>query len=114
MTETGGRCVTHFSPSFNAISAQLQRRVAEREDPMSRMTIPARRPEWLETEDHFVPSETATAGQWRAHQKRMPRDRDVDQFVRIANRLGLADDVPLLPRLRALANENVTSLPRKR
>jgi putative hemolysin len=44
----------------------------------------------------------------------MPRDRDVDQFVRIANRLGLADDVPLLPRLRALANENVTSLPRKR
>jgi hypothetical protein len=81
---------------------------------MSRMTIPATRPEWLETEDHFIPSETATAGQWRAHQKRMPRDRDVDQFVRIANKLGLADDVPLLPHLRALANENVTCLPRKR
>lgn len=80
---------------------------------MSRMTIPARRPEWLETEDHFVPSETATAGQWRAHQMRMPYDRDVDQFVRIANRLGLADDVPLLPRLRALANDNVTCMPRK-
>jgi hypothetical protein len=44
----------------------------------------------------------------------MPRDRDVDQFVRIANKLGLADDVPLLPHLRALANENVTCLPRKR
>ena len=55
---------------------------------MSQMTIPATRPEWLETEDHFIPSETATAGQWRSHQKRMPRDRDVDQFVRIANRLG--------------------------
>jgi hypothetical protein len=78
------------------------------------MTIPTSRPVWLETDDHFVPSETATTGQWRAHQKRMPPDRDVDQFVRIANRLGLADDVPLLPRLRALAKENVTSLPRKR
>ena len=43
----------------------------------------------------------------------MSRDRDVDQFVRIANRLGLADDVRLLQRLRALANENVTCLPRK-
>ena len=28
---------------------------------MSQMTIPATRPEWLETEDHFIPSETATA-----------------------------------------------------
>jgi hypothetical protein len=81
---------------------------------MSLITIPATRPVWLETDDHFVPSETATTGQWRAHQKRMPRDRDVDQFVRIANRLGLADDVPLLPRLCALANENVTCLPTKR
>jgi hypothetical protein len=80
---------------------------------MGRMTIPTTRPVWLETDDHLIPSETATAGQWRAHQKRMPRDRDVDQFVRIANRLGLADDVPLLQRLRALANENVTCLPRK-
>jgi hypothetical protein len=78
------------------------------------MTIPTARPVWLETDDHFVSSETATAGQWRAHQMRMPRDRDVDQFVRIANRLGLADDVPLLPRLRALANENVTCLPWKK
>ena len=77
---------------------------------MNRMTIPAKRPEWLQTEDHFVPSETATAGHWRAHQQRMPYDPDVDQFVRIANRLALADDVPLL----ALANENVTCLPRKR
>ena len=81
---------------------------------MSRMTIPTTRPAWLETDDHFIPSETATAGQWRAHQRRMQRDRDVDQFVRIANRLGLADDVRLLQRLRALANENVTCLPRKR
>ena len=82
---------------------------------MSRMMmIPTARPEWLETDDHFVPSETATSGQWRAHQKRRPRDRDVDQFVRIANGLGLADDVPLLPRLHALANENVTCLPKKR
>ena len=61
---------------------------------MSRMTIPTTWPAWLETDDYFVPSETATASQRRAHQKRMPRDRDVDQFVRIANRLGLADDVP--------------------
>ena len=81
---------------------------------MKRVTIPAKRPEWLQTEDQFVPSETATAGQWRAHQKRMPRDYDVDQFVRIANRLGLADDVPLLPRLHALATDNVTSIPKKR
>ncbi len=80
---------------------------------MNEITIPAKRPEWLQTEDHFVLSETATAGQWRAHQKHMPRDHDVDQFVRIANRLGLADDVPLLPRLHALANSNVTSLQRK-
>jgi hypothetical protein len=71
---------------------------------MSRIVIPPTRPEWLETGDHFIPSETATAGQWRAHRK---PDRDVDQFVKIADRLGLADDVPLLPRLRALANENV-------
>jgi hypothetical protein len=78
------------------------------------MTIPATRPVWLETDDHFVPSETATAGEWRAHQKRRPRDHDVAQFVRIANRLGLADDVPLLPRLHALAKENVTSLPRQK
>lgn len=81
---------------------------------MRRMTIPATRPAWLQTDEHFIPSETATAGQWRAHQARMPRDRDVDEFVRIANRLGLADDVPLLPRLRVLANENVTCLPSKK
>jgi hypothetical protein len=81
---------------------------------MNRITIPAKHPEWLQTEDHFVPSETATAGHWRAHQQRMPSDPNVDQLVGIANRLALADDVPLLPRLRALANENITCLPRKR
>jgi hypothetical protein len=71
---------------------------------MSRIVIPPTRPEWPETDDHFIRSETATAGQWRAHRK---PDRDVDQFVKIADRIGLADDVPLLPRLHALANENV-------
>jgi hypothetical protein len=80
---------------------------------MSRMTIPGTRPEWLETDDHFIRSETATVGQWRAHNKRCS-DRDVDQFVRLADKLGIADDVPLLPRLHTLAIENVICLPKKR
>ena|SRR5690242_11675748 len=80
---------------------------------MRPIRIPRTWPEWLETDDHFVRSETATVRQWRAHNKRC-FDRDVDQFVRIADKLGIADDVPLLSRLDALANENVTCLPNKR
>lgn len=80
---------------------------------MSRMAIPTTRPEWLETDDNYIRSETATAGQWRAHNYRCS-DYDVDQFVRVADKLGIADDVPLLPHLHALANENVICLPKKR
>ena len=80
---------------------------------MSRMTIPRTRPEWLETNDHFIRSETATVGDWRAHRKRCS-DRDVDQFVRLADKLGIADDVPLLPHLQALTNENVICLAKKK
>jgi hypothetical protein len=79
---------------------------------MRYVTIPRTRPEWLETDDHFIRSETATLGQWRAHNKRCS-DRDVDQFIRLADKLGIANDVPLLPHVHALANENVICLPKK-
>jgi hypothetical protein len=79
---------------------------------MRYVTIPRTRPEWLQTDDHFIRSETATLGQWRAHNTRCS-DRDVDQFIRLADKLGIANDVPLLPHVHALANENVICLPKK-
>jgi hypothetical protein len=64
--------------------------------------------------DAFVFPEEATVGQWRAALKYgqsegfIPHPREIKQMIKIADALGLSDDVVLLPHLKSLASaENV-------
>jgi hypothetical protein len=40
-------------------------------------------------------------------------DNSVDQILKLAKKIGLPDNIPLLPRLRALAKANVLAFNRK-
>jgi hypothetical protein len=64
--------------------------------------------------DAFVFPEEATVGHWRAALKCwqsegfIPHPREIKQMTKIADALGLSDDVVLLPHLKSLASaENV-------
>jgi len=78
--------------------------------------LPRRLPTFIEVEpDVFTSSDEATVAQWRK-QKELRRHRTdsirraVRRMVQLADALGISDDVPLLPRLKALANGNVVAL----
>ncbi len=58
----------------------------------------------MECGDVFVPSDGATVGEWLRHKN---PDIAVRQILKLARKLGLPDDTPLLPRLRALTKNNV-------
>ena len=67
--------------------------------------------------DIFIFPEEATVGHWRAALKYwqdegfIPHPREIKQMIKIADALGLSDDVVLLPHLKSLASaENVVSI----
>ena len=67
--------------------------------------------------DAFVFPEEATVGHWRAALKYwqsegfIPHPPEIKQMIKIADALGLSDDVVLLPHLKSLASaENVVPI----
>ena len=60
--------------------------------------------------DAFVFPEEATVGHWRAALKYwqsegfLPQPREIKQMIKIADELGLSNDVVLLPHLKSLAS----------
>ena len=77
---------------------------------MARYEIPNQLPEFVECGDVFVPSDEATVEEWQRHKN---PDNSVVQILKLAGKLALPDNVPLLPRLRALARSNVLAFNRK-
>jgi hypothetical protein len=77
---------------------------------MARYEIPNRLPEFVECGDAFVPSNEATLEEWQRHKN---PDDAVNQILKLAKKVGLPDNIPLVPRLRALANANVLAFNRK-
>jgi hypothetical protein len=77
---------------------------------MARYEIPKQLPEFVECGGAFVPSDEATVGEWQRHKN---PDKSVNQILKLAKKLGLPDNIPLLPRLRALAKANVLAFTRK-
>jgi hypothetical protein len=86
--------------------------------------LPRTLPTFIEVEpDSYASSAEATVAQWRAQKKllrpvgdfdALPRTmgvrRTIHRMVRLADTFGIPDDVPLLPRLKALAGGNVTAI----
>ena len=67
--------------------------------------------------DVFFFPEEATVGHWRAALKYwqsegfIPHSREIKQMIKIADELGLSDDVVLLPHLKSLASaENIVAI----
>jgi hypothetical protein len=67
--------------------------------------------------DAFVFPEEATVGHWRAALKYwqsegfLPQPREIKQMIKIADALGLSNDVVLLPHLKSLASaENIVAI----
>ena len=77
---------------------------------MARYEIPKQLPEFVECGDASVPSDEATLEEWQRHKE---PDTSVNQILQLAKKLGLPDNIPLLPRLRALAEANVLAFNRK-
>jgi hypothetical protein len=77
---------------------------------MARYEIPKQLPDFVECGDAFVRSDEATVGEWQRHKN---PDKSVYQILKLAKKLGLPDNIPLLPRLRALAKTNVLAFTRK-
>jgi len=78
---------------------------------MARYEIPNELPEFVECGgDAPVPSDEATVEEWQRHKN---PDNSVDQILKLAEKIGLPDDIPLLPRLRALARANVLAFNQK-
>jgi hypothetical protein len=76
---------------------------------MRKPGIPQRYETRVESEPgRFKNAEDATVADWRiarrlAEQSALPAPVGSDQLLRLARVFGIADDVPLLPRLRELA-----------
>ena len=78
---------------------------------MARYEIPNELPEFVECGgDAPVPSDEATVEEWQRHKN---PDNSVNQILKLAAKLALPDNTPLLPRLRALARANVLAFNRK-
>jgi hypothetical protein len=76
------------------------RRLSYPSPSMARYEIPKQLPEFVECGDVFVPSDQATVEQWQHHKN---PDNSVDQILKLAKKIGLPDNIRLLPRLRAFA-----------
>jgi hypothetical protein len=77
---------------------------------MARYEIPKQLPEFVKCGDALVPSDKATVEEWQRHKD---PDNSVNQILKLAKKLGLPDNIPLLPRLRALAEANILAFNRK-
>jgi hypothetical protein len=76
---------------------------------------------WVEEDDSFLLPDRATVADWRKAKRTFARGieagayrldslQTIKQMVKIADAFGLPDDVVLLPRLQALAKDNVVVL----
>jgi hypothetical protein len=92
---------------FQKLSA---RRLSYPSPTMARYEIPKQLPEFVECGDAFIPSNEATLEEWQRHKN---PDKSVNQILKLAAKLSLPDNTPLLPRLRALARTNVLAFNRK-
>jgi hypothetical protein len=77
---------------------------------MARYEIPNQLPEFVECGGAFVSSNEATLEEWQRHKN---PDNSVNQLLKLAGKLALPNNIPLLPRLRALARANVLAFNRK-
>ena len=88
----------------------LGRRLSYPSPRMARYEIPEKLPEFVECGGAFIPSNEATLEEWQRHKN---LDNSVNQILKLAGKLALPNNIPLLPRLRALANANVLAFNRK-
>jgi hypothetical protein len=95
---------------FNAETPDARVRLSYSSPRMARYEIPNQLPEFVECGDAFIPSNEATLEEWQRHKN---PNRSVNQILKLAGKLALPDNVPLLPRLRALAGANVLAFNRK-
>jgi hypothetical protein len=77
---------------------------------MARYEIPKLLPEFVESGDASVAPDEATIEEWQRHKN---PDTSVDQILKLAKKLGLPGNIPLLPRLRALAEAKVLAFNQK-
>lgn len=86
---------------------------------MARYKIPRQVPSSINiSEERFVFSDHATVHQWRQALKLIHKQigfelRVITQMTKLADVLGIPDDVELLPRLEALASSDVVTLRRR-
>jgi hypothetical protein len=92
-----------------SLHAHAGQKVAVTTNKPRSLEIPQRYETRVEAEPgRFKNAEDATVADWRiarrlAEQSALPAPVGSDQLLRLARVFGIADDVPLLPRLRALA-----------
>ena len=78
---------------------------------LTRYEIPAALPAFVEIEGgSFTSHEKATLAQWRYHGSKGNDRQIVDQLLLLAAKVGVPDDVPLVPRLIAASGDNVVVL----
>jgi hypothetical protein len=79
--------------------------------------IPGRIAEFVESSPNgFKHIDDATAADWRTAVRLAKQNRELAPIgarglLRAAKLCGIPDDVPLLPRLRMLASDNIVALP---
>ena len=91
-------------------SSEARVRLSYPSPSMARYEIPNQLPEFVECGDALIPSNEATLEEWQRHKN---PDKSVNQILKLAAKLALPDNTPLLPRLRALARANVLAFNRK-
>lgn len=78
---------------------------------LTRHEIPSALPAFVEIEGGgLISREKATLAQWRYHGSKGNDQQIVDQLSQLAARVGVPDDVPLMPRLWAVSEGNVVVL----
>lgn len=83
---------------------------------MTRIEMPHLFPAYVETANgSFVPCDEATVAQWKeqksiASNRSLVDRRVIARLVKIADVLGLPDETPLVPRIKAQGRANVVSL----
>lgn len=78
---------------------------------LTRCQIPSALPAFVEIGGGaFTSREKATLAQWRYHGSKGNDRQIVDQLALLAAKVGVPDDVPLMPRLWAVSEGNVVVL----
>jgi hypothetical protein len=75
---------------------------------LTRHEIPCALPAFVEIEGgQYISHREATIAQWRYHGSKGNDQHIVDQLLQLAAKVGVPDDVPLMPRLRSVSGDNV-------